>query len=248
MRSFATIPPSVWQTDIKKLRGDVDAIAVHYHLTTSSHSTMIGIYPLPLMYLAYELGSPLEGASKGLRRVCEAGIATYDEEAEIVWVHEMAATQIAPRLSPKDNRVLAVSKQLAALPICQITLGFYGHYREIFHLRDQPILEEYERALQGASEPLRSKEKDKEQDKDLGPEAGKFSTEEEELGSGSSFETSEEAYAPRPSLEESRRFLIEIGVPGHRMETALQRLMREALFPCDVIEWKRETQEMRGAA
>lgn len=55
MRNFATIPPSVWQTDLKKLRGDVEAIAVHYHLTTSSHSTMIGIYPLPVMFLAYDI-------------------------------------------------------------------------------------------------------------------------------------------------------------------------------------------------
>ncbi|WP_378944424.1 hypothetical protein [Mesorhizobium sp. ANAO-SY3R2] len=249
MRSFAAIPPSVWQTDIKKLRGDIDAIAVHYHLTTSSHSTMIGIYPLPLVYLAYELGSPLEGASKGLRRVCEAGIATYDEETEIIWVHEMAAAQVAPRLSPRDNRVLAVAKQLAALPICQITLSFYAQYRDAFHLRDLPILEEFERAFRGASEPLRSKDKEKEQDKDLGAGKGKSGSELKEPSSTHPRDKQpEDPYEPLATLEQGKLFLIKIGVPSNRMETALQRLMRGALFPCDVEEWMRETEVMRGAA
>ncbi|TJU96010.1 MAG: hypothetical protein E5Y12_25460, partial [Mesorhizobium sp.] len=220
MRAFATVPPSTWQTDIKKLRGDVDAIAVHYHLTTSSHSTMIGIYPLPIMYLAYELGTPLEGASKGLRRVCEAGIASYDEGTEIVWVHEMAASQVAPRLSPKDNRVVAVAKHLAALPICPISLSFFARYREPFHLADQPILEEFERAFRGAPKPLQSKDKEQDQEKDLGEGQEQFrSGEEESLALTRANDGPEAAYEPRPTIEENKRVLIGLGVPLNRMET-----------------------------
>ncbi len=247
MRSYAAIPPSIWQTDLKKLRGDTDAIAVHYHLTTSSHSTMIGIYPLPLMFLAYELGSPLEGASKGLRRVCEAGIATYDEATEMVWVHEMAASQIAPRLSPKDNRVVSVAKQLSALPICQITLSFYRHYRELFHLRDQPILQEYERAFLGASEPLRSKDKEQEKEQDLG-EGTERKISGSEVSRFSAGEAQEFAYDRPSSLQAGKLFLQGNGLPQEFMESALDRLMSGALFPCDIEEWKREYSERRGAA
>jgi hypothetical protein len=255
MRGFATISPTAWQTDVRKLRGDPMAIATFYHLTTSPHSTMIGIYPLPLIYLAHDLGSPLEGASKGLQRVIDEGICTYNHDNEIVWVHEMAASQVAARLSPKDNRVSSVAKQLAVLPICPISLAFYERYRDPFHFRDQLFLEEFERAFQGPSEPLqkplRSKDKEKEQEKDqdLGQGKGKFGSDEEELGSAPARENEpEDPYYPRPTLEEGRRFLISIGVPANRMEEALHRLMHSALFPCDVEEWKREASALRGAA
>lgn len=251
MRNYATVPPSVWQTDLKKLRGDIEAIAVHYHLTTSPHSTMIGIYPLPLVYLAYEIGSPLEGASKGLQRVCEAGIAAYEEATEIVWVYEMAAMQVAPRLSPKDNKVSSVAKQLAALPMCPITLRFYAHYRDLFHLKDQPILEEFERAFLGAtqapSKALRSKEQDQDQKQD--PVTGKG-----QLGLGgkkgtythaSESEEQELPYDPPVSLEEGRSFIARLGVASQFIEQALQRHMRGVLFPCDVENWK---EQARGVA
>ncbi len=251
MRSYATVPPTVWQTDIKKLRGDADAIAVYFHLTTSPHSTMIGVYPLPLIYLAHDIGSPLEGASKGLRRVIEAKICTYDEESEIVWVHQMAALQVAPRLSPKDNKVSAVAKQLAILPICPITLDFYSLYREPYHLHDQGILAEFERAYLSPSEapskPLRSKEQEQEQD--LGKD-------QKQLGSGGERLTPARAQDDEPeepfelptSINQARSFLDRIGIPAERMEAALQRHMRGKLFPCDVEEWKREAQERRGVA
>lgn len=253
MRSFAAISPTVWQTDIKKLRGDPTAVAVYFHLLTSPHSTMIGIYPLNLDYLAIDLGSPSEGASKGLRRVCEVGLASYDEDNEIVWVHDMALSQVAPRLSPKDNKVSAVAKQLSMLPICQITLAFYQRYREIYHLRDALILEEFERAFrspfEAPSEPLRSKEKDKDKDKDLGKEKDKFRSEDSELGTAHAQEAEQEfSFDPPAGIQEGRNFLVHKGVPAEFMEAALQRLMRGALFPCDIENWKQEARERRGAA
>ncbi|NML73576.1 hypothetical protein HHL25_05485 [Rhizobium sp. S-51] len=248
MRKFATIPPSIWQTDLKKLRGDIEAITIHYYLTTCSLSTMIGIYHLPVVFLAYETGLDPEGASKGLRRVCEAGIASYDEGTEIVWVHQMAATQVAPRLSPKDNRVPSVAKQLAALPICPITLDFYRTYRDAYHFADQPSLDEFERGFQGASYTLRSKEKEKDkgQEQDLGQGEG-------QMGSGGKRDTYTHArenedqefpYDPAKSVEEGKAFLRRLGLPAKFTDQALQRLMRGSLFPCDIENWKNEAREL----
>lgn len=248
MRNFAAVPPTVWQTDIRKLRRDPEAIAIYFHLLTSPHSSMIGIYSLDLEYLAIDLGCPIEGASKGLRRVCEVGLASYDEENAIVWVHDMAMSQIAPRLSPKDKRVVAVAKHLSMLPICLITIRFYERYREIFHLSQEVILEDFERAfrspIDAPSMPLRSKEKDKEQDKDLGEEKDQFRSGDIELGST---RASEDPYDPCTTIEEGKRLLIRLGVPSSKMETGLQRLMRGKLFPCDVDEWKQEAREERAA-
>lgn len=224
MRAFASVPPTIWQAEVKRLRGDTDAIAVYFHLLSSQHSTMIGIYPLAIGYMAHDLGIPFEGASEGLRRVCDSGLATYDEERELVWVHDMALAQVASRLAPKDNRVTAIAKQLVLLPICPITLGFYEQYREIYHLADNPITDEFERAFEGASEGLRSKNKNKEQDKDLeeGPES---------FGSGNEKkqESSRETlFTPFPipsSAAEAREFLISEGVPQHKLDECVRLMM-----------------------
>lgn len=250
MRGYATISPTTWQTDIKKLRGDLEAIAVYYHLTTSPHSNMIGLYTLPIAYLSYEIGTPHEGASKGLARVMEAGICSYDDDNEIVWVFEMAKTQVAPRLSPKDNKVISVAKLLAALPICPITLAFYRHYREAFHLADQIVLEEYERAFKAPSEPLRSKEQEQEQKQDHEKDLGSGSRPSGSEGKGDTYTHARESetqdpFDPPSSLEEGRALLAGKGVPARFMEDALHRLMKGKLFPCDIDDWKLEA---RGEA
>ena len=45
---------------------------------------------LPKIIISHETGMSLEGASKGLQRCIEAGFCAYDDEAEVVWVYEMA--------------------------------------------------------------------------------------------------------------------------------------------------------------
>jgi hypothetical protein len=152
MRKYASIPPRVWQADLKAVRGDLEAIAVHYHLTTSGHANMLGLYYLPVAYIAHEIGFSQEGASKGLLTLIDANICSYDFEREIVWVHDMAADQIAPQLSPKDKRVKGIADQLSMLPICKITLGFYSKYRLPFHLYEERNLEDFELALGENSE------------------------------------------------------------------------------------------------
>lgn len=242
MRAFASVPPTVWQTDLRRLRGDADAIAVYFHLLTSPHSTMIGIYPLNLGYLSLDLGCPLEGASKGLRRVCDEGLATYDEASEIVWVHDMAISQISPRLAPRDNKVSAIAKQLEMLPICPITLMFYARFRELYHLKDQPILEEYERAFrspfEAPSEPLRSKEKEQEKEKDPGKGKGSMGSGGERLMYPREDDQSEEPFPAPKSLAEGKAFLIRMKVPAGHMEDALGRLLRGCLFPCDIEDFQ----------
>lgn len=253
MRSYATVPPSVWQTDVKKLRGDTDAIAAYFHLLTSPHSTMIGIYPLPIAYLAHDMGSPLEGASKGLRRVCEVGLATYDEDREIVWVHEMSCSQVGPRMSPKDNKVSTVAKLLEMLPICPITLSFYGKFRDLYHLKEQHCLEGFEIAFtspfEAPSEPLRrgfTQEQEKEQEKDLGQDQDQIGSGGEELGSAHASEELPEEPFPRMPMEQGKRFLAEIGCPPAFMQEALKRLLYGCLYQCDIDAWKIEASEREG--
>lgn len=235
MRKFASIPPRVWQADLKAVRGNLEALAVHYHLTTSGHANMLGLYYLPVTYIAHEIGCPEEGASKGLLALVEAQICSYDFERELVWVHEMAADQIAAQLSPKDKRVKGVADQLSMLPMCQITLNFYRRYRLSFHLYDERNLEEYELSMpddvEAPSKPLRSKEKDKE--KDLGKGEGTSGS----RGVGKSPAASETMFTPYPiptSSAEAKTFLLGKGVPADRIDACLRNLLGGNFTPYDL--------------
>ena len=183
------------------------------------------------------------------------GLAAYDEETEIVWVHEMAVSQVAPRLAPKDNKVSSIAKQLEMLPICRITLDFYARFRDLYHLKDQPILDEFERAFlspfEAPSEPLRSKEKEKDKNQDQGKDPGEGK---EPFGSGCKKEVytharkseePEDPYEQPASLEEGRADIVRLGVPAQFVEAALQRHMRGLFFPSDVDQWK---EQARGVA
>lgn len=234
MRKFASVPPRIWQADLKGVRGDLEAFAVHYHLTTSGHANMLGLYYLPIAYAAHEIGCPIEGASKGLASLIDAKICSYDFDRDLVWVHEMAADQIAPQLSPKDKRVKGIAEQLSMLPICPITLAFYRRYRLPFHLYDERILEEHELTTsqneEAPSKPLRSKEKDKDQDKDL--EKGKGPS-----GSEGEVDKRETMFAPYPipaSAASARDFLAGMGVPQSSLDECARLMMGGNFSPYDL--------------
>ena len=110
MRNYATISPQFWLGDTgRKLRkSGPECMVVALYMMTSPHSNMLGLYYLPVLYIAHETGLDPEGASKGLQMACEAGFCSYDHDSEVVWVHEMAAWQVGESLKPGDNRCAGV--------------------------------------------------------------------------------------------------------------------------------------------
>lgn len=99
MRDYAKVSPRFWlgETGRELRKAGAEAQVVAFYLMTSPHANMLGLYYLPVLYLAHETGLGLEGASKGLKRAVEAGFCSYDHDAEMVWVHEMAAWQVGER-------------------------------------------------------------------------------------------------------------------------------------------------------
>ena len=102
------------------------------YLMTSPHANMLGLYYMPLLYVAHETGLGFEGASKGLQRACEAGFCSYDEATETVWVHEMARFQVAESLKPADNRCKNVQKSMThcrqALIYQAFSINMHKHF------------------------------------------------------------------------------------------------------------------------
>ena len=114
MRDYGKVAPQFWtgQTGKALKAGGPEAVIVAMYLMTSPHANMIGIYYLPQLYLAHETGLGVDGAAKGLRVCVEAGFCAYDEDAETIFVPRMASYQVAESLSVKDNRRIAVLREL----------------------------------------------------------------------------------------------------------------------------------------
>src|SRR5690625_1152938 len=101
---------------------------------TSPHANMIGIYYLPQLYLAHETGLGVDGAAKGLSACVEAGLCAYDEDAETVFVPRMASYQVAKSLSVKDNRRIAVLRELDSVGSSEFADMFRQLYSSPFCL------------------------------------------------------------------------------------------------------------------
>ncbi|MGG8042092.1 DNA-binding protein [Klebsiella aerogenes] len=200
MRDYATVAPQFWlgKTGRELRKKGAEAQVVSFYLMTSPHANMLGLYYLPILYIAHETGLGLEGASKGLNRSIEAGFCSYDEDTEMVWVHEMAAYQVGKALKPGDNRCAGVRSEYASLTENRFLSAFYERYKDDFHLN---IKREPRRILEGASKGLGSQdqEQDQEQEKDK-----------DLLGHGSATppdnEFSDEAPSEKPKSSYSEEF------------------------------------------
>lgn len=168
MRDYAKIAPQFWIGDTgKRLRGDAAAQVVAAYLLSCPHANMIGLFYLPLTFLSHETGIPLQGASEALRRVEGAGFCAYDEDAEVVWVFEMAKFQIGESLKPADNRCQGVEREYESVPNNKHLGAFFDRYAIAFHLknrRGEPV--ENPAPAQAPSEPLRSQEQEQEQEQE----------------------------------------------------------------------------------
>lgn len=172
MREYGKVSPQLWIGDTgKKLRGCVEAQVVAAYLVSNPHANMIGLYYLPKMFICHETGLPIEGASKGLARCIEAGFCGYDEDAEVVWVPEMAKFQIAEQLKPEDKRCAGVQNEYNNTPKNKYLGDFYTRYAQAFNLSENrgkgkghrspfkapPKQGEGEGEGEGASKPLARK-------------------------------------------------------------------------------------------
>ena len=140
MRDYSKISSSFWTGKTgKSLRGNQQAQIIALYLMSCPHANMIGVFHCPIIYIAHETGSSIEGAYKGLNDLVDGAFCTYDHESETVWVHEMAKYQIGESLSPNDKQVIGIKKQFSNLPEGLIKQGFYARYKSDFIL---PEIEE----------------------------------------------------------------------------------------------------------
>lgn len=137
MRDYASISPQFWIGKTgKSLRGDLHAQVLAMYLMTCPHSNMIGVFHCPILYMAHETGMGLEGASKGLESLINAGFCEYDEDSEMVFVVRMAAFQVGERLKRTDNKVQGIRKAYENIAEPRMKSRFFEVYASAYYLND----------------------------------------------------------------------------------------------------------------
>lgn len=164
MRDYGVVSPKFWIGETgKALRGNAPAQVLALYLMTCPHANMIGVFHCPVLYMAHDTGLGMEGASKALQSLIEARYCTYDEASETVFVHRMAAYQVAESLKPGDNRVKGVEREWSNIGPAQLKAAFTAIYSVAFHL---PSEDEKAGPSKAPSKPLVSQEQEQEQDKE----------------------------------------------------------------------------------
>lgn len=169
MRDYGKVSPQFWigKTGKELKKAGFEAQIVSLYLLTSPHSNMIGLYYMPLMYMAHETGLGIEGASKGLASAIQCGFCLYDEDSEMVWVPEMASHQIGTSLKPTDKRCAGVQNTYDSQPDNPFLPMFYDRYVTDFNLTNRrDFTPESTWDIEGASKGLASQEQEQEQEKE----------------------------------------------------------------------------------
>lgn len=210
MREYAKFAPTFWTRGSGKLlRGYPEAQVVATYLFSAPGSNMIGLYYLPMPTLAHETGLSSEGASKGLRRVIEAGIAHYDDDAELVWMPEAARIQMGQTLQRKDKRSKGVLRELTPFGKHAFVGAFLHRYGDAYHIEIGGV---DVRPLEGPSKVLRSQEQEQEQEIDQKSNSCEVETspdrESPELEVFEHWKTVMQA--PRAKLDDKRRRIIKL--------------------------------------
>lgn len=168
MREYGKVSPHFWTGSTgKQLRQCPESLVVSMYLMTSPHANMLGLYYMPLLYVAHETGLGMEGASKGLQWACEAGFCSYDHASEMVWVHEMARFQIADKLKSTDKRSIGVQNEYNSLPSNPYLESFYDKYSQAFCMTEkrQNTVKKVVKN-EAPSKPLASQEQEQEQEQE----------------------------------------------------------------------------------
>ena len=169
MRDYARISPRFWtgKTGKQIKEHSSDHVAVALYLLSSPHSNMIGLYYLPILYIAHESGVS-EPRVKGVLADLsdpEIGFCDYDREAETVWVYEAARFQLGD--NPSDSQKKGAANQYRDAPACKFLEAFAAKYGSAIpldrrsNLKDTPSI-----PSGGGIDTLSSKEQEQEQEQE----------------------------------------------------------------------------------
>ena len=158
MRDYSMVSPTFWTRGGagKELGANQEAKLLTLYLKTNPAANMLGLYYLPLPFLAHEISMDLQKVRDLFTVLEAAGIAYYDEHAELVYVPGSAKMQMGEGLKLKDTRRARVIKELAKLEGHRFAQMFLERYGEAYklHLEWKGHRGPIDGALMGHSPPI----------------------------------------------------------------------------------------------
>lgn len=138
MREFGKVLGRFWtgQTGKEMRRFGTACQLVALYLLTNPNSNAIGLYYLPLVTAAHEVGISVEEIRKVLLRLREIGFAAFDEMSETIYVFNMARFQLGPSLKREDKNVPWIRREVAKMRYSPFFQEFIALHRENYHLGD----------------------------------------------------------------------------------------------------------------
>ena len=112
-RSHGVIKPSFWTGSTgRALRGHPHAQSLAAYLMTGPHTTMVGIFYLPMVYVVNDLGMPDSAAQEATELLAADGFAERDAATDLVWVPNIARDQVGADMKAGDKRRPALMRLL----------------------------------------------------------------------------------------------------------------------------------------
>jgi hypothetical protein len=135
-KSFSKLYSDFWiNYDNSEVVGlGVETQLMALYLQGNSHRSMLGVYYLPLLYIASDLKLPFKKVRIALEKLCKINYCTYDEKTQYVWVHDLAFEQIGEKVDERDNRTKALHDIWESLPSkLEFLEEIYQKYSTAFH-------------------------------------------------------------------------------------------------------------------
>lgn len=109
---FCKIKPSFWHTK-KTIHMDSRSKLLAIYLMTSPSFQMVGIYHIPKVTMQAHTGLSADEIDQCIDFLETIDFMRYDSDQQVVWVVDMAATQVADNPNPKQLK--GVRNELARL-------------------------------------------------------------------------------------------------------------------------------------
>lgn len=136
-KQFTMFSPNFWvgQTGRDLRAAGPVAMLTAAYLITNPLSTFTGIYRLPAIYIANDLGLSLDEVRAAIAAVEKTGFARYDASSEYVWIVNAARHQLG-MLKASDNKVKYVAREFANIgKNCPFLADYFAMYAEALHLK-----------------------------------------------------------------------------------------------------------------
>lgn len=136
MRDFNKIPAKFWMTSLSKQlkQSGPEVMLLSIYLQTNHHTHSLGIFYLPISYIAHDIGISLKKVKSLVQVLIDLNFCSYDFVKEYIWLKGYALEQAGGVLKQGDNRVTQLQKYFEELPYLEFTDEFYQVHKNDFHL------------------------------------------------------------------------------------------------------------------